>query len=133
MAKEIKLSPGEWEVMETIWNKGGSPSVREVYERLYPNAEKAYTTIQTIMNNLETKGFLRKKKIGLVNFYTPTRKRETMVKVETQGLVSKAFRGSFMSLANYLINSDSLTTDDITELKTLIEKREAELRNNNND
>ena len=56
-----------------------------------------------------------------------------MVKVETQGLVSKAFRGSFMSLANYLINSDSLTTDDITELKTLIEKREAELRNNNND
>lgn len=128
-----KPSPVEWEIMETIWNLGGSPSVREVLEQAYPNGEKAYTTVQTIMNNLETKGFLARKKIGLVNFYKPTRKRETMVKEETRGLVSKVFRGSFAALANYLINSDSLTPDDISELKAIIKKREAKLGRDSND
>jgi len=123
----------EWEIMEAIWDLHSSPSVREVYEHIYPNGEKAYTTVQTIMNNLEAKGILKKKKIGMVNFYTPTRERATMVKAETRGLVSKAFRGSFAALANYLINSDSLSPEDITELKAIMAKREAELEKKNND
>ena len=128
MVKSNKLSPVEWEIMETIWNLKGSPSVREVLQEVYPNGEKAYTTVQTIMNNLENKGFLIHKKVGLVNFYTPVRLRETMVKVETHGLVSKVFRGSFAALANYLINSDSLSSEDIAELKAIIKKHEADMR-----
>jgi BlaI family penicillinase repressor len=128
MANNNKLSPVEWEIMETIWKLKGSPSVREVLQEAYPNGEKAYTTVQTIMNNLEIKGFLTHKKVGLVNFYTPTRLRETMVKAETHGLVSKVFRGSFAALANYLIKSDSLSIEDIAELKAIIKKHEAKLR-----
>ena len=128
-----KLSPVEWEIMETVWKLKGSPSVRQVLQKAYPNGEKAYTTVQTMMNKIEEKGFLARKKIGLVNFYTPTRRRETMLKEETKGLVFKAFRGSFAALANYLINSDSLTPEDIAELKTIIKEREKELGKKNHD
>ena len=67
----IKPTAVEWELMEAIWELGGAPSVREVLEFQYPNGEKAYTTVQTIMNNLVKKGVLSAKKIGLVNFYAP--------------------------------------------------------------
>ena len=126
----LNNKPGavEWEIMETIWQHGGSPSVRDVLEAAYPNGEKAYTTVQTLMNNLEGKGLLTREKIGLVYFYTPTRSREEMVKEETSHLVSRLFEGSFPALANYLINLESITLEEIELIKKLIKEKEKKLR-----
>jgi len=128
MATNKKITPVEWEIMEAIWILGESPSVRDVLEHAYPNGEKAYTTVQTIMNNLEGKGLLTRQKIGLVNFYTPTKSRDEMVQEETTRLVSKVFKGSYHALANYLVNSESLTPDEIQTVKNLIQEKEEKLR-----
>ena len=58
MAKKIKLTPAEWEIMNTIWELGGETSVRDVLENTVPNGEKAYTTIQAFMTILEKKKLL---------------------------------------------------------------------------
>ena len=123
-----KLTPVEWEIMETIWEIGGTPSVREVWEHAFPNGEKAYTTVQTFMKTLEKKGFLTGKKIGLVNFYTPTRTRNEMVKAETSNLVSRVFDGSVPALANYLIDSQDLTLEEIRSIKKNLKQKENELK-----
>ena len=123
---KIYLSPLEWEIMNIIWELGDGPSVREVLDKCYPNGEKAYTTVQTVMNNLETKGYLQKNKIGLVNFYKPLKKRKESLKKETSKFVEKVFGGSFQSLASYLIDSKSLTDEEIADLKKIIEQREQE-------
>ncbi len=122
-----RLTETEWEVMEAIWALGGAPSVREVLEYAYPGGQKAYTTVQTIMNNLVAKGFLRQKKVGLVNFYRPTLSREKAIERETSHLVTKVFRGSFAALANYLVNSDSLSAQDLAKIRQLIAEKEREL------
>jgi BlaI family penicillinase repressor len=121
-----KLSPLEWEVMNGIWDLGGKPSVRDVASYLYPNGEKAYTTVQTVMNNLVEKGYLKREKIGLVNFYKPTRKRETMIEKATETFVERVFGGSFQALANYLVRSDSFTKEEINELKKILEQKAKE-------
>lgn len=126
MREKDRLSPLEWEVMEVIWQLGGTPSVREVLERAYPHGEKAYTTIQTVMKHLEDKGFLRKKKVGLVNFYRPVKKRTDMVRRETDRFVQNVFGGSFQALAGYLIQSDSLSEAEIADLQRLIETKSRE-------
>lgn len=128
MRQTNKLTPVEWEIMEAVWELGGHPSIREVLEHSFPNGEKAYTTVQTIMNTLEKKGLLKRKKIGLVNFYSPTRSRQQMVQSEMSVLVSRIFDGSFPALANYLINSGNLSLEEIDTIKTLLNKRETELR-----
>lgn len=132
MVKSNKLTPAEWDIMETIWRLGGSPSVREVVDHAYPNGEKAYTTVQTIMKTLEKKGYLKSRKIGLVNFYTPTKSREEMVKAEMSNLVSRVFHGSQRALASYLITSEDLSLEEIEEIKKLLDRKEAELKNKNN-
>lgn len=121
-----RLSPLEWEVMNTIWALRKNPSVREVLEKAYPSGEKAYTTVQTVMNNLEVKGFLEKNKIGLVNFYKPLRKRNELLKKETANFVDKTFGGSFQRLASYLIDSGTLSAEEIADLKRVIREREKE-------
>ena len=123
-----KLTPAEWEIMDVVWNLKGSPSIRDVWEHAYPNGEKAYTTVQTIMNTLEKKELLKREKIGLVNFYTPAKSREDMVKAEMSSLVSRIFDGSVPALANYLINSHGLSLKEIETIKKLLDKKEQELK-----
>ncbi len=123
-----KLTAVEWELMEAIWELGGTPSVRDVLEFQHPNGEKAYTTVQTIMNNLVKKGVLSAEKIGLVNFYAPTKTRVQMVEQETSSLVSRIFNGSVPALANFLIDSQSLTLDEIENIKKAIDQKERDLK-----
>ncbi|MBW6458289.1 MAG: BlaI/MecI/CopY family transcriptional regulator [FCB group bacterium] len=123
-----KLTPAEWEIMDTVWHLGGTPSVRDVLEHTYPNGEKAYTTVQTLMNLLEKKGLLTRKKIGLVNFYTAVYQREEMIASETQHLISRVFRGSAPALANFLIAEENLSLDDIQNIKSLLKEKEKQLK-----
>ena len=126
--RKARLSPAEWEVIDVVWTLGGNPSVREVLEAAYPKGEKAYTTVQTVMNKLVQKGFLRKEKIGLVNFYSPIRSRIEVVKRETDGFVDRVFNGSVKALASHLIQLDKLTEDEIADLKELVEEKERGLK-----
>jgi predicted transcriptional regulator len=128
MLKRRKLTPAEWEIMEAVWELKGSPSVREVLEHAFPGGDKAYTTVQTVMNNLAKKGLLRRKKKGLVNFYTPTRSRDQMVRKEMKSIVSRIFDGSVPALANYLIKSGDLGVKEIEEIKQVLESRARELK-----
>lgn len=129
MAKKQKLSDAEWEIMQSVWDNNTPITVRELHTALYPNGEKAYTTVQTLMNILFEKGFLRREKIGMVNFYRPALSRQQATSNETTSFVSKLFDGSFGALANYLINSNALTTDDLQKLKKLIESKEKKSNN----
>jgi predicted transcriptional regulator len=128
MTEPSKLTAVEWEIMESVWALGDSPSVRDVLERAYPKGEKAYTTVQTIMNTLERKGFLRRHKKGLVNFYTPAKTRGQVVRTETRRLISRVFDGSVPALANHLIESGKLSLEDIEAIKGLLERKVKELR-----
>jgi len=125
MAKS-ELTPSEWELMNVIWSIGRETTVREVLELRYPEGERAYTTVQTVMNKLVDKGFLKREKIGLVNFYTSYKKQSNSIKNETKNFVKQVFNGSFISLANFLIQSGTLNKDEIDELKKIISENEKE-------
>ena len=124
MAAKKRLSEAEWEVMDGIWHLDRQITVRDVVDYLYPNGEKAYTTVQTIMNILFEKGVLNRQKIGPVNVYKPALYREDVAQDETRTLVSRMFEGSFGALATYLVDSGELSQKELDELRALIEARE---------
>ncbi len=121
-----KLSSLEWEIMNIIWEVDSPVSVREVLERAYPNGEKAYTTVQTVMNKLVEKGFLSREKIGLVNFYHPIKDRTQTLQKEIKTFVNVTFGGSLPALANFLVDTDALSEADIKALRRLIDQKTAE-------
>ncbi len=123
MKKSQKLSEAEWELMTEIWKFNKPISVREIHDSLYPNKEKAYTTVQTTMNILFNKGFLRRDKVGLVNFYFPKVSQDDFAQRETNSIVSRLFNGSFGALANYLVDSGELSDEEISDLKKMIDAK----------
>ena len=65
---EAKLSRLEFEIMETLWNRGDS-SIREIQEAFPARNRPAYTTIQTTIYRMEVKNIVRRvRKVG--NFHT---------------------------------------------------------------
>ena len=128
MSGKPKLTPAEWEIMQAVWNLEGAVTVRDVLEHLYPDGEKAYTTVQTVMNTLVKKQLLSRDKIGLVGFYSPTRTRDEATRQETSRLVTRIFGGSIPAVANSLMSLDDVGLDDLAEIKRLIEEREDELK-----
>jgi predicted transcriptional regulator len=128
MTKKPKLTPAEWEIMKAVWSREGPVSVRDVLEHAFPNGEKAYTTVQTVMNTLEKKKLLERHKTGLVNFYSPTRSQEEVVKAEMSSLVSRMFGGSRTALANSLLSLEDLSLEEIERIRALIDEKEKQLR-----
>lgn len=128
MAGQDKLTPVEWEIMEAVWTLGGAPSVREVLEFAFPNGEKAYTTVQTIMNTLERKGFLERKKTGMVNFYRPVRSRDEMEREEMSSIVTRIFGGSKPALASSLLSLEGIELEELEQIKAILARREKELK-----
>ena len=128
MSKQNKLTPVEWEIMESVWKMGNRTTAREVFNYTFPNGEKAYTTVQTILNNLYNKGMLKREKIGMVNFYTPKKSRKNMVKSEFSFFLSRVFNGSIQALADFLMDSDKLDMKDLEAIKELVDKKEKKLK-----
>ena len=124
MAAKKRLAEAEWEVMDGVWHLDRQVTVRDVVDYLYPNGEKAYTTVQTIMNILFEKGVLNRQKIGPVNVYKSALSRGDVAQDETRTLVSRMFEGSFGALATYLVDSGELSQKELDELRALIEARE---------
>jgi len=123
MMKQITLSDLEWQIMQLLWEKGVM-SVKEVWQTLFPGGEKAYTTIQTYLDRMAEKNLLGKQKIGLVNFYHARKDKKTILKNATENLVSRAFNGSFFSLAAYLVDSPNLSSEELEKIKELIKSKE---------
>lgn len=121
---KLDLSHAEWEIMEAVWDTDGPVTVRQVMDKAYPNSEKAYTTVQTFMNILVEKGILKRKKNGSINVYTALVSRESIQKRAISTVARHMFSGSFGAMASYLVNSATLTSDEIRELKELLNRKQ---------
>ncbi len=130
MKRPEHLTPLEWEIMNVVWTFERFPiTVRQVLERAYPKGEKAYTTVQTIMNNLTEKDLLLREKIGPVNVYKPRISADVAQKKETFRFVDKVFNGSFFGLANFLLSSGKLSREELEQLKKMLEQNNGEKQN----
>ena len=65
--------------MKVIW-KLGTPTVRQVYENLLERRKVAYTTVMTMMNILEQKGYLKKTQKDRAYVYQATRPQKQVIR-----------------------------------------------------
>ncbi len=75
----------ESEVMEEVWRQGES-SVRAVLEALNARQPKqrAYTTVMTIMQRLDRKGLLQRRRDGRTDIYAPRLSREDYLRARAE-------------------------------------------------
>ena len=118
-----KLTDAELEIMHVVWELDDA-TVREVHERLNQRRALAYTTVMTMMNILEEKGHLTRKKQGRAYRYEPVRPKSQVISGMVDDFVGKVFAGSARPLVLGLVEERKLSEKDLEEIARLIKEVE---------
>ena len=121
--KSDTLTGQELEIMKVIWPKGQA-TIREVYDELREQRAIAYTTVQTMMNILETKGHLTREPGEKAHVYAPARPQQAVVKSMVREFVNRVFDGSARPLLVHLLKEKGLTERERRELQKLLDKED---------
>ena len=121
---ERQLTKCELELMEIIW-KSGRVTVQEVADQL--DRSLAYTTVMSTINTLDKKGSIRRcGKTGRAYIYEAIVSRDEVQQVMTAELTGSLYGGSAKALMMSLLGSQSMSHEEIAELKAAIQKLEAD-------
>lgn len=82
------LGPLEEEILDLVWAID-SATAREVFERLAPGGERAYTTFMTTLDRLFKKGLLRREKDGLAWRYAAAVTRDALAQKRVDALAAR--------------------------------------------
>ena len=119
--REPTLTAQELAIMKVVWRLGHA-TVREVYEALRARRTIAYTTVMTMMNILETKGYLKKDKQDRAYRYRPARPERTVISSMVREFVNRVFDGAPRPLLLHLVKDSRLSDREREELLRLIEE-----------
>jgi BlaI family transcriptional regulator, penicillinase repressor len=122
--KSGTLTAQELEIMKVIWPLGQA-TVREVYDDLKRRRTIAYTTVQTMMNLLETKGHLKRQAGERAHTYVPVRRQQQVVRSMVREFVDRVFDGSARPLLVHLLKDTDLTERERRALGKLLDEEEA--------
>jgi len=115
-----KLFDSEIKVMEIIWQNQPICS-KQVSVIASETIGWNKNTTYTIIKKLAGKGFIERKEPGFI--CTALISQDEVQKAESKSLVDKLFHGSKKALFSALLADESISENELKELKELIEKR----------
>jgi BlaI family penicillinase repressor len=123
MAAAHRLTKLELHILELFWKRGAS-SVREIQEEFPAERRPAYTTIQTTVYRLETKGALRiVKRISNANIFEAAVSRDHAQGRVIDELVSM-LDGQIQPVMAHLARTGKLTLADIQEAERILREHQ---------
>jgi predicted transcriptional regulator len=121
----VTLGDRELDVMAVLWEIG-SGTVGEVRERL--PAKLAYTTVLTILRNLEAKEFVSHTEEGRAHRYAPRVAQKSARRSALSRLVDTLFAGSSEELLAHLVDDRALTADELQRLAKRVREQSKKKR-----
>ena len=122
-AKEPDISKTEFEVLDALWEQYPA-SANQIIQRLNRNKPWHEKTVKTLISRLVKKHVINFDKQQRSYLYFPLVERRPITEKESKSLVGRLFGGKVAPLVAGFANSDSLSKEDVEELKSLIKKWE---------
>ena len=109
MPREIP-PPLELQCLKALWELGEA-NVKDVRRIITGDRKLAYTTVMTVLDRLERRGGVRRRKIGRSFVYTPTLTRDSLRRLALKEFVDSFFDGSTNSLKDYLDATETVAVE----------------------
>ena len=109
--------------MKVVWELQ-TATVRDVYEALLRRRKIAYTTVMTMMNILEEKGYLKKRAEDKAHVYRPAQAKAKVIRAMVQEFVERVFNGSAEPLLVHLVKDRHLSPEELEKIARAIKESE---------
>lgn len=110
----------EEEAMLHIWEMKNC-NVKEILKR-YPKPSIPYTTLASIVKNLERKGYVKAELQGNNYRYTPLIDESEYKSEFMSGFVRNYFANSYKQMVSFFAKEQKLSTEDLKDIVDMIEK-----------
>ncbi|WP_298635124.1 BlaI/MecI/CopY family transcriptional regulator [uncultured Umboniibacter sp.] len=114
------ISKSELEILHVIWRT--SPiSTNDIVDTLQASHGWHDKTTRTLITRLVKKQAVSFEKVGRQYFYTPLIDQDTYLASQSKSFLQRVFKGNFIGLVSGFAKSESLSRDDIEQLKQFID------------
>lgn len=117
---EISFTPRELDVMSILWRRE-SGTVNEVKDEL--GESLAYTSVLSVLQTLEEKGFVRHEAEGRAYRYFPTVEPERAGRSALSRIREAIYQGSAEMMFAQLVSDRGLGRDELEEMRRLLAER----------
>jgi predicted transcriptional regulator len=115
-----KPSALELQVLGVLWEKQKA-TAREVLNAMPDHKERAYTTILSVLQGMQKKGFVKRSTTGVTHIWSAKVTREQTTTPVLRELIRDAFSGSPALALQQLLDSENISTEEIGELRKLLD------------
>jgi BlaI family penicillinase repressor len=122
-APEGKLTPVQFEIMQLVWSSTQGLTIGEIWEAIRSGRDVSRTTVLNLVDRLEKRGWLKRRKDQGVFRYAAAVERQSVEAQLAADFVAEFFAGSAANLVMSLLGSQRLSKSDIQRLKRLIEEK----------
>ena len=119
----MKISGAESVVMEALWKRqppNSAMSAEDIGAEVAEGQGWSEATVKTLVNRLLKKKAIAATRDGRRFLYRPLVARAAYVQAESQGLLDRLFDGRLAPLVSHFSQTQTLSAEDIAELKRLI-------------
>ena len=115
-------SDQELEVLKVLWDEGPATvrGVDEVFRGRGLN--RAYTTVQTLLNRLLAKGHVASEPKGGAHLYRPVSTRDDLLRDRLRDLADQLGEGSPTPLVLTLVEGHRFSDEEIARFRALLER-----------
>ena len=116
------VTDAELSVLVLLWEQGPA-TIRQLTDRLHPGGRVSqYATVQKLLERLEEKEFVARRRTGLAHTFEATVNREELIGRRLRSVAEKLCGGSVTPLLTHLVRTQRLTPEERTELRALIDE-----------
>lgn len=116
-----KLTHQEEEAMLVIWQHG--PGVIKDFLERYSEPKPPYTTLASIVKNLQRKGYLESKLYGNTYLYNHLISEEEYKSKYISGIVDSYFNNSYRKMVTFFAQKQKISAEELKEIINLIESK----------
>lgn len=127
MKKRPALSKAEMEIAKIVWDLGEA-TVRQTCDAIPRSRSIDFTTVQTYLSRLESKGYLSSRKEGRVKVFKPRVRPKQVIREATDDFLNALFGGESLPLVRHLISDRKMSDQDIDEIESMLESLRKEKR-----
>ena len=114
----------EMVVLKALWDHG-SATVRDLRAALREQGyDWAYTTVLTMLQRLEAKGYVASNKRGVAHVFRPAMSREKLLSRRLKELANQLCEGTATPLVFTLVRENPLSREEIGQLRALLDRLE---------
>lgn len=111
----------ELQVLGVLWERGQA-TTRQVLESMPDGKPRAYTTVLSVMQVMEKKGFLVRQSEGVAHIWKPAKTRRQVMGPMMKTLVRNVFGGSASAALQQLLGDASIDEQELAQIRDVLNR-----------